>query len=287
MLLDLCAYLRYDKKDKNGSAETSMKFSVIVVCLNAGEKLNDTLSSILKQDYKDFEIVVKDGKSKDGSIEKMIQDDAIKLFVEEDKSIYDAMNQAIAHANGEYYIFMNCGDRFHDEKVLSAVAGIIEKEKKSGEAMIVYGKLYNEKSQSYITPSPVITGFTCFRNVPCHQSCIYDAALFKKRVYEPRYKIRADYEHFLWCYYKGGAKMVYLNEVIADYEGGGFSETKENKKRSKAEHRRITEKYMSKGELFKYRTIMALTLAPLRTCLAESKAFSGIYHKLIKGIYRK
>lgn len=81
--------------------------------------------------------------------------------------------------------------------------------------------------------------------------------------------------------------MVYLDEVIADYEGGGFSETKENKKRSKAEHRHITEKYMKKGELFKYRAIMALTLAPLRTCLAESKHFSSIYHKFTKILYRR
>ena len=265
-----------------------MKFSVIVVCLNAGQKLHDTLESILAQDYKDYEIVVKDGGSKDGSIEKMVQNEAMQLFVENDKGIYDAMNQAVAHAKGEYLIFMNCGDRFHDGTVLSKAATAISSNSgKSGERLIVYGKLYNEKSRSYITPSPVINGFTCYRNVPCHQSCIYDAQLCKKRPYDQRYKIRADYEHFLWCYYKGGAKMVYLDEVIADYEGGGFSETKENKKRSKAEHRHITEKYMKKGELFKYRAIMALTLAPLRTCLAESKHFSSIYHKFTKILYRR
>ena len=271
-----------------------MKFSVIVVCLNAGQKLHDTLQSILEQDYKDIEIVVKDGGSKDGSIEAMVQDEVIQLYVENDKGIYDAMNQAVAHAKGDYLIFMNCGDRFHDGTVLSKVAAKIEQEKKtqpdqgkSQKRMIVYGKLYNEKSRSFITPSPVINGFTCYRNVPCHQSCVYDAALCKKRPYDQRYKIRADYEHFLWCYYKGGAKMVYLDEVIADYEGGGFSETKENKKRSKAEHRHVTEKYMKKGELLKYRAIMALTLAPLRTCLAESKHFSKIYHKMTKVLYRK
>ena len=99
-----------------------MKFSVIVVCLNAGQKLHDTLESILAQDYKDYEIVVKDGGSKDGSIEKMVQNEAIQLFVENDKGIYDAMNQAVAHAKGEYLIFMNCGDRFHDGTVLSKAA---------------------------------------------------------------------------------------------------------------------------------------------------------------------
>lgn len=74
--------------------------------------------------------------------------------------------------------------------------------------------------------------------------------------------------------------------VIASYEGGGFSETGKNKQRSKEEHKEITGKYMSKGELIKYKLILLLTLAPLRTKMAESKRFSGLYNKLRKSLYK-
>ena len=48
-----------------------MKFSIIIVCLNAGEKLHNTVDSVLKQTYKDYEIVIKDGLSKDGSLDEL------------------------------------------------------------------------------------------------------------------------------------------------------------------------------------------------------------------------
>ena len=81
--------------------------------------------------------------------------------------------------------------------------------------------------------------------------------------------------------------MVYLNFPVASYEGGGYSESKENRKRDKEEHRQITSAYMSKGELLRYRGIMLLTLAPLHTFMAESKLFSGLYHRLKEMLYRR
>ena len=69
-----------------------MKFSIIVVCLNPGTKLNQTLDSILAQTCPDFEVIVKDGGSRDGSIESMRTDGRIHLYQEPDHSIYEAMN---------------------------------------------------------------------------------------------------------------------------------------------------------------------------------------------------
>ena len=81
--------------------------------------------------------------------------------------------------------------------------------------------------------------------------------------------------------------MVYLNFPVASYEGGGYSESKENRKRDKEEHRQITSAYMSKWELLRYRGIMMLTLAPVRSFLAENKVFSGGYHALKDMLYRR
>ncbi len=75
-----------------------MKISVITVCLNSGEKLGVTLDSILRQDCQDVEVILKDGGSTDGSVEKWRQENAsipgiekVRIFVEQDRGIYDAM----------------------------------------------------------------------------------------------------------------------------------------------------------------------------------------------------
>lgn len=79
--------------------------------------------------------------------------------------------------------------------------------------------------------------------------------------------------------------MQCLGLTVSSYEGGGYSETKENLKRSAAEHKEITAKYMKPVELFCYRAVMALTLAPLRTAMAESRHFSAIYQGLTSKVY--
>lgn len=272
-----------------------MKFSVITVCLNPGEKLTLTLESILRQSCQDMEVILKDGGSTDGSVERWQREndagpgaEKIKVFVEKDLGIYDAMNQAVSHAAGEFLLFLNCGDVFADEKVLERTADALEAERKSGADMdrvVFYGDTCGEKNGVTIAAAPKITGFTCYRNIPCHQSCFYSAALCREKPYDLQYKIRADYDHFLWCYYVGKVKMRYMDFPVAAYEGGGFSEEKKNRKLDKQEHRRITVNYMGRGELFRYRLIMLCTLAPLRSIMAKSQTFSGMYHWLKEKIY--
>ena len=75
--------------------------------------------------------------------------------------------------------------------------------------------------------------------------------------------------------------------TLASYEGGGFSETPENRRRSAWEHREITALYMSRGQRLKYRLILLATLAPLRTKMAESPVWSGFYNRCKKLLYRR
>ena len=263
-----------------------MKFSIIVVCLNPGEKLNQTLDSILMQTYQDYEIVVKDGGSKDGSIEQMRSDERIRFFQEKDTGIYDAMNQAVSHAAGDFVLFLNCGDIFYDNSVLEKAAAYALKQPEQ-KRLVLYGDTFDAKNQVTIASAPKITGFTCYRNIPCHQVCFYSGDLCADKPYDLKYAIRADYDHFLWCFYEAGAQMVHMDVTVASYEGGGFSEKKENQKRDLAEHKQITENYMSKKELLKYKGIMAATLVPFRRFLANHRMFSGIYHWLKECVYHR
>lgn len=273
----------------------SVLFSIITVSLNSGEKLLDTMKSVEKQSFTDYEVVIKDGLSKDDSLAQLRSylqehpDFAGRVRIEEtpDHSIYEGMNQATGYATGEYLIFMNCGDHFYGEDTLKDTATAIQEYHKEGkEKTIFYGNIFDALRGQVVSPNPKLDAFGCYRNIPCHQSCFYHRELFQERGYEPKYKVRGDYEHFLWCFFEKKVQPIYIPVIIASYEGGGYSETAQNKKRSAAEHKEITEKYMTKGQLFRFRMILCLTLAPLRTRMAESQTFSGVYNRLRRGLYR-
>lgn len=267
-------------------------FSIIIVCLNPGEKLFETLASVQKQTFQDYEIVIKDGLSTDGSIERLEaqrMDQKIQLYREQDKSIYDAMNQAVRYCRGEFLFFLNCGDAFYDEEVLQKTADFITQTRQLEHKNydIVYGNSYNQKTEAEVASAPKINGFTCYRNVPCHQTCFYAAHLFENRGYNPKYRVRGDYEHFLWCYYEQKAEIAAMPFIVSFYEGGGFSETKENRARSRQEHEEITKLYMKPAERMKYKLILLLTLAPLRRKIAENPRLSGLYNAMKSMIYRR
>lgn len=266
-----------------------MTFSIIVVCRNAGEKLHKTIDSILRQTEDDYEIIVQDGFSTDGSVEWLAVREAgekLKIFREKDTGIYDAMNRAVAHASGRYFFFLNCGDYFQNETVLAEVKRKIIQAGERKRVQIFYGDIMERTTGALVMSNPKIDDFACYRNVPCHQACFYDRRLLKKRGFRTCYKVRADYEHFLWCYFKARASMNYMPVIITSYEGDGFSETRENKRRSVVEHRHIVKKYMSREQIVRYRLIMFATLAPFRTYLAGNEATAKIYQKIKRRIYR-
>lgn len=291
-----------------------MKFSIITASFKPGGKLIQTVGNILNQTFDDYEVIIKDGGSNDGSVEEMMKVPRIKAAVEsgkvmvhvqEDKNVYDGMNQAISLSKGDYLLFLNCGDLFHDTQVLEHVAAQItkshEKQSKVEEIgleeciegrksrndspIVYYGNTFCSRTGAMVHSAPSITGFTCYRNIPCHQSCFYDRRLLDEKQYDISLRVRADYDHFLWCFYVKKASFRYMDIIISDYEGGGISEVKENRRLDQEEHELVTKRYMSAGELLKYKTIMLLTLAPLRRKLAEDSALSGLYHRLKSIIY--
>lgn len=265
---------------------TVVMFSIVVVALNPGEKWMNTLESVLNQNYPHYEIIYKDGGSKDHSLEEVQElgrkEPRLKIYQEKDRGIYEAMNQALDHVTGDFILFLNCGDRFYGNELLRETAAFIQDDKgKEGsrKCLVLYGDTYCDKTKTIDYSPPVINGFACYRNIPCHQSCFYSVQLFDKKKYQTNYRIRADYDHFLWCYYKARARMLYINRIVSSYEGGGYSESKANRTRDYKEHRMITKEYMNQKELLRYRLALWLTLAPLRRILAQSRWFAGIYQR--------
>ncbi|MCR5398755.1 MAG: glycosyltransferase [Lachnospiraceae bacterium] len=278
-------------------------FDIIVVNFNSGEGLKSTLTSIYEQDYWDYDVFIKDAESADESLNGLTKagffadehrSTRTHIYTDKDGGIYDGMNRALSHlkeekglGHAQYVIFLNSGDRFYDRQVLGKAADVIEeKAHDANRPHIFYGDQYNDATKTAVTSAPKLNEFALFRNVPCHQVCFYDSTLFEDRGYDTKYRVRADYEHFLYCVYEKMALTVHMDITVSEYEGGGFSETKNGKNISAEEHKEITDRYMGERAL-RYRLIMAMTGAGLRTRIAENPRFAGVYNRIKTGIYKR
>lgn len=295
-------------------------FDVIIVSYNAGEKLVKTLQSVLAQEGVagsggiDFRVVIKDGNSNDGSVARAREvlhtypahlQSRVQILTGFDAGIYDAMNLALdavlgaaghakkqEHENARHLIyFINCGDTLASRDVLRRIADAVRAfEEKNADRnhlpCIFYGDVIEEKTKERVSSNPVMDDFACYRHVPCHQACFYDAALFYNERFDTTLAVRADYDHFLKSYFTYNAICKYVSLAVANYEGGGFSETAENKKRSAAEHRIVLRRYMSDEAIAKFDRRMKLTLQPLRTYLAENKTTAKWYNLARRALYR-
>ncbi len=124
-----------------------MKISIITVCYNAEDTINDTIQSVLSQDYKDVEYIIVDGKSTDRTLEKIQSiKNGIKLISEKDQGIYDAMNKGISIASGDVIGILNADDVYKNSKVLTDVMDAFK-----ANVSIVYGDIeyvkYNDISK--------------------------------------------------------------------------------------------------------------------------------------------
>ena len=106
------------------------KYSIITINYNNAEGLRRTIKSVVSQTFVDYEYVIIDGGSTDGSVDVIKEyENKISYWVsEKDGGIYNAMNKGVKVAHGEYLIFMNSGDIFYSDSVLSDVRHHIQDE---------------------------------------------------------------------------------------------------------------------------------------------------------------
>jgi glycosyltransferase involved in cell wall biosynthesis len=273
-----------------------LRLSIITINYNNIQGLTKTLNSIKIQACKDFEWIVIDGGSTDGSKELLEQNaDIITYWVsEKDNGIYHAMNIATSHLEGKvkagenpsYVFFLNCGDYFKNENVLRDVHKLIlDRNLREGTTLpaIFYGDIYDRSAGARVASNPRIDDYACYRNVPSHQACFYDERLVYRNPFDLKYKVRADYEQFLRCFYREKAETVYIPVLIADYEGGGYSA--QNLKISEKERREIIQMYLTSSQIRKYDILRVLTLSKLRTVLSSNKLTAGLYNSVKELIY--
>lgn len=206
-----------------------MKYSIITINFNNKNGLRKTIESVIRQTCRDFEYIVIDGGSTDGSIEVLKDyDEHITYWISEpDKGIYNAMNKGIAIATGEYLNFMNSGDCFYASNVLENVS------KYNYDTDFIVGKDYhfNEKLQkghASIQP-PRTTMIHFFVATLDHQSSFIRRNLFIDSPYDEKYRLVSDWIFFTEKIVKEQKQVQFIPEIICRREEGGISEQQQEK----------------------------------------------------------
>ena len=109
------------------------KISIVTATYNSGKTIKDTLESVLNQSYKNYELIVKDGGSKDNTLDICREYEQrfkgrIKIISSPDKGIYDAMNQGVGMATGDIVGILNSDDFYTADDILITVANTFDKE---------------------------------------------------------------------------------------------------------------------------------------------------------------
>lgn len=200
-----------------------MLITIVTVNYNDFKGLEKTINSVKSQTFKDFEYIVIDGGSNDGS-ERVInenEDIITKSKIESDKGIYDAMNKGINLSTGDFLIFMNSGDNFSDKNVLNNFANSIDSFDKVyfGNANII------SENSSWFYPNNLISQSNIDKwlcnNLPNHQAMFFPKTFYNTNNYNLNFKIAGDSDYKFRSRNKCG--FVFLDFVVCDFYIGGVS----------------------------------------------------------------
>ena len=168
------------------------KVSIITVNLNNLEGLKRTMDSVLSQTFLDYEYIIIDGGSTDGSREYIEQyaDRLTYWCSEPDNGIYNAMNKAVTKASGEYVCFMNSGDCLYSDSILEDIFSTEQT------ADILYGDIWRSKNGKKVSERKFpkqITAEQMFRGGITHQAIFSRRSLHIQYPYDEKYKMIADW----------------------------------------------------------------------------------------------
>lgn len=195
------------------------KFSIITINYNNKEGLRKTIESVVGQSFRDFEYIIIDGGSTDGSIE-VIKEYAgeVDYWVSEpDKGIYHAMNKGVLQAHGEYLNFMNSGDEFYNNGVLQEVAPSLDSD-------IVVGKIVHG-TEVWGFHKEDITLMDLIRGTVLHQASFFRKELFDENRYDESYKIVSDWKFYIQTLIFNNATFRNIRSIVCRFVPGGVSET--------------------------------------------------------------
>lgn len=202
-----------------------MKISVVTVVFNDAENIRATIESVLFQDHQDTEYIIIDGGSTDCTLE-VIHEYAPRIdhiVSEPDNGIYDAQNKGILLSRGKYVNFLNCGDTYYTNKILTEI-NIIATEKSP---CIIYGDIYKVFSHGprlYRAPRKLAT--VKWGRGPSHQATwIRHDVLKGTNGFDTRYRSAAAFDFFCKVQ-RRGLTYYSVDAPLVNFRAGGFSSEK-------------------------------------------------------------
>lgn len=207
----------------------TMKISIITITYNSAATVEDTIKSVVSQDYPDMEYLIIDGKSKDTTLEiaEKYKDRISKIVSEKDKGLYDALNKGIRHASGDVIGMLHSDDLYANNEVIKKVAQkfIDDPTVEGVYADLVFVNRNDTNKSMRVWESGTYEDGAFLRGwMPPHPTFFV-----KKEVYEKfggfntELKLSADYELMLRLIHKEKIKLAYLPEVIVKMRMGGIS----------------------------------------------------------------
>ena len=210
-----------------------MILSVITINYNNVAGLEKTMQSVFSQTFSDFEYVVVDGASTDGSADFIRHfacrfGDRMKWVSEPDRGIYNAMNKGIQISSGEYVEFLNSGDCFVSEDVVSTMAGELEER---NHPSILYGNMVKDMPDGTLLKDKCFAGrdisfLGFYTGTLNHSPAFIRRSLFEKYgMYDENLKIVSDWKWFLQAIVLGKEKPCYVDRDVTLFDMHGISET--------------------------------------------------------------
>lgn len=216
-----------------------MKFSIITASRNAADELLRTAHSIASQSYRNFEWIIVDGASTDGtsaSIKNFFPEFLGNFLSEPDSGIYNALNKGISRISGDWVIFLGAGDELYASDTLEVLSIILSGV--GAEKNLVYGVVHEVDGRNNIVlkvrdecwmglDGPWVIGRPV---LPCHQGVLHRARIFAEGFrFNERLKIASDNEVLLVEFIAGRGYKI--DQVVAKYLRGGVSSTAANRVR--------------------------------------------------------
>lgn len=205
-----------------------MKISLLTVSYNSAATIEDTIKSVVSQDYKDIEYIIVDGKSKDNTVDiiKSYDSQLSQWISEPDKGIYDAMNKGLKMTSGEVVGMLNSDDYYFDNHVISKVAQAFEDPSVDavfGNLIVVdpnrldkVVRLYSAKKWH---PGKFAKGF-----MPPHPTFFVRRKYYEQfGLFKTDYKIASDYELLIRFLYVHKLRYKYLPMTMVVMRQGGVS----------------------------------------------------------------
>lgn len=204
-------------------APDSPSFSVIIPTYGSGNKLEASIQSVLSQEWTNLECLVFDGEVSAATTKQLADmaanNRSLRWWSQPDDGVYDAMNNGIRAATGDYLYFLGAGDTLRPG-VLSEVARLTAQFRFPE---FVYGDVFwKPLDRRY---AGAFSTYKMLQRNICHQAIFYHRSLFARLgSFDRRFPVYADYHFNLRCFGDRAVRKRYVDLVIADYEGGGISD---------------------------------------------------------------